>query len=865
MSVRLTRWAIGVGVGGFVVLLASPFVSRPASALSRADAMCRSHLFAAAGKLARNSIVQLRKCHAQRMAGRLPAATECNSSATTPNRTRLLRDEESLRNRVHERCTQPADVSPPAMLGFTSCPAPCEAISSITSYDDVAECLICRTRVETTRLVADAFGSPPTPAGVERRCQSRIGNATRTYLAAQLNLQRRCHLEQDLGRLGPGVACRTYDPRGKLVLAAQRLHRAIAVCGNDDLSRLNSCGGTVDDEQLCLQATADTAAAGMYATVFSVGTSTVDVATATGVRGQTVTIPVSLSGGAGITTLISVDIDYDPTQVKVAQLGSQADCIIDPAIGAGTAADKTLSAFVLPPAGTRERLRVSVFGLGLATGIPDGVLFRCNFAIQSSASTGAASLGGESHTFDNAGNPLPSLALGGEINVQPTGVPAIDISDAAGHPGETVAIAATLSNGDDRVASLSTEITYDPAEVRVSGGAIPNCTIDPAISSGSPADKMLDAEVSSSGGLETLLVTVSNPGNSELIPDGPLFTCDFDIAPGATTGTKLLSNQPAALNASGAAIVVDGRHGEIEVVLPLLAAGTAAGMAGETVSIPVSLTDGESEVVEAEIDITYDASQVRVGTSGADPDCTIAPALGAGTPAEKVLASSILSGPGGMETLRLELTSPTNSEPLPDGLLVTCNFAIDAAASPGGKTLAVAAVATDAAGAALTVISSDGLISVVSLPLPRIDVGHGSGDPGDLVAIPVSLSNCSAPISAVSTDVVYEYDATRVRVKRIGATPDCTINPAIGPGTVPGKMLLLAVSDRGGGIERLRVGVISFSNSQPIPDGLLFTCNFQIDAAAPAGVVVLHNNPSASTPLGDELLIYGTDGSVTVF
>jgi hypothetical protein len=206
-----------VGVGGFALSLACPFVARPAIALSRADATCRSHLFAATGKLARNSIVELGECHAQRMAGRLPATTGCNSSATAPNRVLLLRDEDSLRARVRERCTQPADVSLPAALGFTACPAPCEAISNISSYDDVAECLICRTRAETSRLVGDVFGSPPTPAGVERQCQSRIGRATRIYLAAQLNLQRRCHLEQDIGRLSPAIECRTYDPRGKFV------------------------------------------------------------------------------------------------------------------------------------------------------------------------------------------------------------------------------------------------------------------------------------------------------------------------------------------------------------------------------------------------------------------------------------------------------------------------------------------------------------------------------------------------------------------------------------------------------------------------------------------------------------------------
>lgn len=862
MSVRLRRLTMAVGVGGLWLLVASPLVAQPSTPLSRADIVCRNQLFAAVGKMTRSTIVELGKCHSRRMAGLLPNATQCNSAAVAPNRFLLLRDEGLFRARIGKRCVQPK-VSPPAVLGFTSCRAPCDDVGDISSYADVADCLICQTRAETSRLVAAGFGFPPAFAGAERQCQLQIGRAMKIYLAAQQKLQRRCHLEQDSGRLAASANCRTHDPRGKLVRARQRLQRALASCGDERLSALDSCGASVAEQQQCLPATLDTAAAAFYSSIFPLRPSTVEVGAAAGVRGQTVAVPVTLAGGSGITNLVELDLDYDPTQVQVATINGTPDCTIDPAIGPGSVADKTLGAFVLPPAAGRQRLRVSIFGVDHSAAIPDGVLFQCRFTISLAASRGTTVLGNTPFTFDTGGSFLPTDAIDGEIEVQPTGLPAIDLVDASGIPGDSVVIAATLANGDGRVASLTSAITYDPAAIGVSGGAAPSCTIDPGIGSGSTADKELDATLSSAAGLETLTVTVLSPDNSELIPDGPLFTCDFDIALTADVGAKLLAHQPSAFDATGAAVAVEGRGGEITVFVPTFVAGSATGTVGQLVSIPVSLSTGDDRVVEAQIDMTYDASQVRVASSDGGPDCTIAAGIGSGTAAAKVLGASVVPGAGGTETLRLELTSPSNSVPLPDGVLVRCNFEIDAMAAFGVNALVTAVAATNAIGAPLLVLGVDGSISVSSLMLPRLDVGNAAGVAGDSVIVDFTFATDADPIVALSIDAT--YDATRLRVRRTSSGADCVINPAIGPGTVPAKLLLRSVADLGGGIERLRVGVISFSNSNTIPSGPVFTCRFEIDAGAPAGDVIIGNRPSAANSFGDAVLIHGSDGRVTVF
>lgn len=143
----------------------------------------------------------------------------------------------------------------------------------------------------------------------------------------------------------------------------------------------------------------------------------------------------------------------------------------------------------------------------------------------------------------------------------------------------------------------------------------------------------------------------------------------------------------------------------------------------------------------------------------------------------------------------------------------------------------------------------------------RIDVGSGSGLPGAVVRIPVTLSGGADTITAVSSDIT--YDTTDIRVVRIDDLA-CAINPDIGAGTVPDKMLISNVLPADGSRETVRVGVIAFTNALPIPDGLVFTCDFRIMPAAPAGEVVLENLPGASDANGNAPPVVGSDGTVTV-
>jgi len=94
--------------------------------------------------------------------------------------------------------------------------------------------------------------------------------------------------------------------------------------------------------------------------------------------------------------------------------------------------------------------------------------------------------------------------------------------------------------------------------------------------------------------------------------------------------------------------------------------------------------------------------------------------------------------------------------------------------------------------------------------------------------------------------------------------PDCTINPAIGPESLPGKGVSTSQPPSPANAKILRVGVLSTENVNVIPDGVLFTCKFQIAAGASPGAKVLDNIARASDPASVLTELGGTDGTITV-
>lgn len=141
---------------------------------------------------------------------------------------------------------------------------------------------------------------------------------------------------------------------------------------------------------------------------------------------------------------------------------------------------------------------------------------------------------------------------------------------------------------------------------------------------------------------------------------------------------------------------------------------------------------------------------------------------------------------------------------------------------------------------------------------PEVNLGMAAGTAGAQVSIPVSLATNGVSVSGISNDI--EYDADAVDVALVEGVPDCTLAPDL----VGVKELVARVSDLGESTKRLRVGVIGADNGDLLPDGLIYSCRFEIAEDAPAGKVVLSNTPDASDPQGNQLVASGFDGEIDV-
>lgn len=133
---------------------------------------------------------------------------------------------------------------------------------------------------------------------------------------------------------------------------------------------------------------------------------------------------------------------------------------------------------------------------------------------------------------------------------------------------------------------------------------------------------------------------------------------------------------------------------------------------------------------------------------------------------------------------------------------------------------------------------------------PSVDLGNTSAKVCEQVTIAITLTNQpGVEISATSNDI--GYDSYYLTPKQ------CTLGPA---GEEASKTLASNIVEPG----LYRVGILSLSNLNPIPNGILAYITFEISCGAPAGKYNLINEPSCSSPGGDPIVADGKNGSIEV-
>jgi hypothetical protein len=258
-------------------------VSAARGQLPRSDARCRNGLGKGVTKLAKAVLRAQAKCHAARSAGQIPAGSDCNDPAQSPDLAKIQKAAAKLRDGALRRC---AGASSPAELGYVTCPAPCGG--SVSTYSELADCFTCVTGAWIGDGLETAYGMPtPVPLDAPTsQCQQAIGGALRTYLLRRMREQQRCQYRDD--RFAIGADCRTADLRGKVADALAMANLDLTQCSDSALAGADSCATMQAAEQVCMQDVTEVAADKLFVAVYR-PSELVPTPTATGTATETET------------------------------------------------------------------------------------------------------------------------------------------------------------------------------------------------------------------------------------------------------------------------------------------------------------------------------------------------------------------------------------------------------------------------------------------------------------------------------------------------------------------------------------------------------------------------------------------------
>lgn len=144
----------------------------------------------------------------------------------------------------------------------------------------------------------------------------------------------------------------------------------------------------------------------------------------------------------------------------------------------------------------------------------------------------------------------------------------------------------------------------------------------------------------------------------------------------------------------------------------------------------------------------------------------------------------------------------------------------------------------------------DALAATPAGATAMMDLGHAVGLAGGVACVGGSLSGNGLAVAA--TDDHYRFDASAFAVQQ------CTISPAIGPGSAANKQLTRTVV--GAGDEHIAIG----GNSNLLPDGVRYVCRFTIGGGVAPGSYPINNVPTATAPTGVAVLAGGGAATVQV-
>lgn len=191
-----------------------------------------------------------------------------------------------------------------------------------------------------------------------------------------------------MGRISSCVGCFDRDGNGKVTVneIVFAVNRAIGGCSG------GGNGGGGQGEGL---------------------TVTIDVGAASGLPGDSVSVPISISGGWGFVAGVQVDVLYDATAID-----PYFDCVVSSRLQGGQSVAVDVVSVPPPPAGMR-RLRVALLpSFSSIASFTDGEVAVCTFDLSGSAAPASYPIQVEEQGISDAGgNPFTAVANPGSITV----------------------------------------------------------------------------------------------------------------------------------------------------------------------------------------------------------------------------------------------------------------------------------------------------------------------------------------------------------------------------------------------------------------------------------------------------------------
>jgi len=395
----------------------------------------------------------------------------------------------------------------------------------------------------------------------------------------------------------------------------------------------------------------------------------ITIGSATGARGASVDVPISLTkNGPSIVTIAPLVFTFDPNVLTF------SSCASDVAFEQVAA--------VSPVAG---RVSMVMYSAGLDV-IPDGQVAHCSFTISGSAAVGPSAL-----TFvaagmaDAAQTDYTATGTAGSVSVTAPSGPVITIGSATGAPGTSVDVPISLAkNGPNIVTIAPLVFAFDPDVLTFS-----SCASDIAgeqVSALSPTAGYVRLVMESAG------LTV--------IADGQIAHCTFTINGSAAVGASALTFVAAGMaDAAQTDYTASGTAGSVTVTAPsgpVITIGSASGAPGTPVNVPISLAQNGSNIVTiAPLVFTFDSTVLTFSSCTSD------------ITGEDVSAVSPTAG-----YVRLVMES-AGLTVIADGQIAHCTFTISGSASVGQSPLTfIAAGMADAAQNDITASGSSGSVTV---------------------------------------------------------------------------------------------------------------------------------------------------------